>query len=287
MYQVLFSVYYPHARKCQLAKYGVLPLFDTFREESFNYFFSLYKGESITIRISCSEKDDIKRQIVEHFKTFFTSHSAEVLEVQLPLKKLFLDFPFNTLHFWEYDPFKSETLNSGNSKEDNYMTFLSRQCLSKLVSENRWDDASSFQVFIELFSVLKVLLEQKFGNEAILVFTELIEELKKRSGEQSYIIDKFANQGKGIYKQNQSDIEAYFHATKVQIEGSSQLQESWVTDWMGIIYQQLMTNATDFNQVYKVSRELILDVSSKIDLKQKGLVQVLALVSEMMRRGEN
>ena len=113
--------------------------------------------------------------------------------------------------------------------------------------------------------------------------------MKKRSGSQEHIIERFVSQGKGIYKQNQYDIDAYFHSTKMQIEGKSQLQEEWINDWMGIInvHPQLIVDDSDFRKVSKVIRELILDVSSKIDLRQKGLVQALSLVSELINKSDN
>lgn len=288
MYRLLFSIYYPHIQKRQLAKYGLKPLFEQLGVESFTYFFSLYKGENITIQIACSKKDITKRRITAHFEDFFSLYRTNQVEVRLPINQLFLDFPYNTLHFWDHFPFKSETLQL-EASESTRMTSLSNLCLSKLVSEDRWDDASTFQIFIDLFSVLKVLLEQKFGKDIISVFTELIAELKKRSGSQEYIIERFVTQGKGIYKQNQSEIDAYFHTTKLQIEGNSQLQEEWINDWMEIInvHPQLIVDDSDFRKVSKVIRELILDVSSKIDLSQKGLVQALSLVSEMINKGDN
>lgn len=289
MYRLLFSIYYPHIQKCQLAKYGLKPLFEQLGVESFTYFFSLYKGENITIQIACSEKELIKKQIVAHFEAFFSLYRTNQVEVQLPINQLFLNFPNNTLHFWDHNPFKSENLYSEDQNNGSYISSLSRQCLSKLASEDSWDDASTFQIFIDLFSVLKVLLEQKFGKDIISVFTELIAELKKRSGDGAHIIEKFVSQGKGIYKQNQSEIDAYFHTTKLQIEGNSQLQEEWINDWMGIInvHPQLIVDDSDFRNISKVIRELILDVSSKIDLRQKGLVQALSLVSEMINKSDN
>lgn len=280
----VFSIYYPHKQKCQLVKYAVLPLMKMPELESFNYFFSLYKGENMTIQVVCRNKEMIQRQVRTHFKTFFKIHGVRQKEIKLPVNQLFLDFEFNSIHFWEHNPFKSETMLPERSNNRIYNYALSRQCLLELASEQQWDDASSFQVFIDLFTVLKVMWEQKKCKSANSIFTNLITDLKKRSGGQEHIFEKFMSQGKGIYRQNQSDIDLYFQTTKLQIEDNSQMPEKWISDWVSIIrqYPQPILDNPDFRIVSKVIQELILNISSKIDLGQKGLVQALSVVSGLI-----
>ncbi|MDN5210566.1 hypothetical protein QQ020_00865 [Fulvivirgaceae bacterium BMA12] len=284
-YPLLFSIYYPHDQKCRLVKWGILPLLAGNDFNTVNFFFSNYKGENITMYLSNGNKargEKLVKDIKDSMDSFFDEHKAKALKMQLPLNQLFMDFPYNSIYFWERDPFKTAEATAKLQNPAAYYHLLSMHCLKRLSLENRWDDAATFKIFLELLMVLNIHFRLKYHIEAMAVFKELIEAIKRRAGDKGYLIDVFLQQGQDIYRQERLAIHDTFNSIKNQIIGETDLVQNRVEDWLEIIHLKQKTEPGQIQNVTSwIIMEIILDISSRIDLSQKGLIQAVGLVSMM------
>ncbi len=288
-YPLLFSIYYPHDQKCLLVKWGILPLLAGNDFKAVNFFLSNYKGENITMYLANGNKADRKRLVKDSMDSFFGEHKAKALKMQLPVNQLFLDFPHNSIHFWEKDPFGTGDATAKLQNPAAYYHVLSMHCLQRLSLENSWDDVTTFKIFMELLMVLNIYFGMKHHMETIAVFKELIEAIKQRAGGKGYLIDVFLRQGKDIYRQERPEIHKTFNGIKNQIIGETDFVESQVSDWLEIIHQKQKTQPGQITQnvTSRIIKEIILDISSRIDLSQKGLIQAVAVISMIAEDQDN
>lgn len=264
-------------------KMGVLPLFDKVGIKEFTYFLSRYKGENLTLGIGGSGIDKEVKLIKDHFNVFFEANAAKEQNIQLPTNQLFLDFPYNTIHFWEKNPFDPAVLQSEVRDTDEYATSLSMLCLKRLSNKNSWDDPSTLHIFIELLSILSCYVGYAYGINVNSSFSQLIEGLKNLAGDKEYLIAKFLELGAGIYREGKSGFDNYFQEISGQVKAGDGLREGPVNDWLEIIKKKGLEPdvITSPGKISEGIKELILDVASKIDLSHKGLIQAISVVSEL------
>jgi len=282
-----FSVYYPHDQRSLLIKEAILPLVDQPNVVMFNYFLSRYKGENVTIQLLPKDDVEFRSPLKEHFQWFFERHQAPQKQVDLPLDQLFLDFPNNTLHIWEEDPFRRQTMERQEVIVDNYQTRLSTKCLRTLASQEQWDESASFGVFIELLFWMSSYLDYH-GKDVKRIFSGFLTEMKYKLTGKEDLIQKYTRQGAGIYQQNKTNIDSYFKKISTQIKGSKEQQDDG-GDWLTIF--ELKVGIEDWEQgnspYTKLFDEFVFDVSQKIDLDQKALILALSVVSETIRESSN
>ena len=283
MGRILFSIFYPHDQRCRLVKMGVLPLFDKAEFKDFTYFLSRYKGENLTLGLYGKGIDKEVKLIKDHFNAFFEANAAKELNIQLPVNQLFLDFPYNTIHFWEQNPFGPAVLQPEVRDTDRYAASLSMLCLKRLSNQNSWEDSSTLHIFIELLSILSCYAGYEYGINVNSSFNQLIEGLKNRARDKEYLIDKFLELGAGIYREGKSRLDNYFQDISGQVKAPDGLREGRVDDWLDIIKKKRLAPAgvTSQSKLSEGIKELILDVASKIDLSHRGLIQAIAVVSEL------
>ena len=280
MDNILFSVFYPHSHRCRLAKSAVLPFIAQHQPVAFNCFFSLYKGENVTISCRTSERDETLKSIKKHFHCFFETFKAEQPQPRLPVNRLFLDFPCNTLHFWQENPFQSGGSPPVFQQNLDYYTALSLFCLNKLSRQDHWTDILTFDVFVELLTVLSGYIRQKFDADAVLIFDQLAEGLRNRAGDRAGLVDKFLDDGRVMYRERKSAIDRYFFEVNRQMKIPG-LVDGPVADWMNIIGKKntSFSSARAVDRVSALVKDLVLEVGARIDLSQKGLIRAIALVS--------
>lgn len=281
MDQLLLSVFYPHNQRCLLVKSGILPLLDPCELRNFSYFFSLYKGQNVTMYFHLDEADKAVRLIKDHFYTFFETYKAKQPEVRFPLNRLFMNFPYNTLHFWDKNPFQSGGMYSVHKNLD-YHTSLSVFCLKKLAGEQNWHDSLTFRIFLEILTILQSYIYRKYGIHITPVFDQLTEGLKNRAGDKANLVDSFFEQGKAIYREQPSEIDRYMNEVNKQNRMPNRMIDGFVSDWLNIIEKKKRPTSGEqtTKEIQDFVREIILDVVHKIDLSHKGLIQAIAVVSE-------
>ena len=248
-----------------------------------NYFLSRHKGENISMQIECAYKEKAIQHIRDSFNSFLERNRVEQPPVQLPLNQLFLDFPYNTLQIWEHNPFRKGILVESDQVDNDYLMLLSNKCLHVLSSEEQWDDATSFQIYIELLFVVAVYLKENLSVEPGLILKEVMADLSNKSKGSDNLIKRIQLQGKDIYRQNKSEIHEYHYQIHAAIT-SNNASEDWINDWLSIIEARLrlLNNLEDKGQVVNAIKELIFDTSQKIDLAQKGLIQAISVVDELI-----
>ena len=248
-----------------------------------NYFLSRNKGENISMQIECAYKEKAIQYIRDSFNSFLERNRVEQSDVQLPLNQLFLDFPYNTLQIWEHNPFRKGILVEIDQVDNDYLMLLSNKCLRVLSSEEQWDDATSFQVYIELLFIVTVYLKENLTIEPGLIMKEVMADLSNKSKGNDNLIKRIQLQGKDIFLQNKSGIHGYHHQIHAAII-SNNVNEDWINDWLIIIEArlQLLNNPEDKGQVVNAIKEIVFDTSQKIDLAQKGLIQAISVVDELI-----
>jgi len=248
-----------------------------------NYFLSRNKGENISMQIECAYKEKAIQHIRDSFYSFLERNRVEQSDVQLPLNQLFLDFTCNTLQIWDHNPFRKGILIGSDQVDKDYLMLLSNKCLRVLSSEEQWDDATSFQIYIELLFVVTVYLKENLTVEPGLILKEVMADLSNKSKGNDNLIKRIQLQGKDIYRQNKSGIHEYHHQIYKTII-SNNVNEDWINDWLSIIEArlQLLNNPEDKGQVVNAIKEMIFNTSQKIDLAQKGLIQAISVVDELI-----
>ena len=280
MNNLLFSVFYPHSHRCRLVKSAMLPFIARYQPAAFTCFFSLYKGENVTISCHTDQNDESLKSIKEHFYRFFETYKAQQPPTTLPTNQLFLDFPHNTLYFWQKNPFQTGGLPFGFQRNQDYYTSLSLFCLNKLSGQSHWTDTLTFNVFVELLTVLKYYVRREFAVDAVLIFDQLAEGVKNRAGERAELVDRFLEEGRLIYRERKLAIDRHFDEVNRQMEMPG-VVEGPVADWLNIIRKKEMRFSGDppGNRISAFVKDLVLEVGARIDLSQKGLIQAIALMS--------
>lgn len=248
-----------------------------------NFFLSRNKGENISMQIECAHKEKAIQHIRDSFYSFLERKRVEQSDVQLPLNQLFLDFPYNTLQIWDHNPFRKGILVGSVQVDNDYLMLLSNKCLRVLSSEEQWDEAISFQIYIELLFVITVYLKENLTVEPGLILKKVMTDLFNRSKGNDNLINRIQLQGKDIYRQNKSGIHGYHHQIHAAIS-SNNVNKDWINDWLSIIEAklQLLNNPKDKGQVINAIKEIVFDTSQKIDLAQKGLIQAISVIDQFI-----
>ena len=108
-------------------------------------------------------------------------------------------------------------------------------------------------------------------------------DLSNKSKGNDDLIKRIQLQGKNIYRQNKSGIHEYHHQIHAAITSNS-ANEDWINDWLRIIEARLrlLNNPENNGQVVNAFKEIVFDTSQKIDLAQKGLIQAISVVDELI-----
>ena len=234
------------------------------------------------MRLSVDQTDRAGEFIKNHFEEFFKKFSASQERVRLPLNRLFLNFPYNTTHIWENDPFQSADSSQGINIDHDYASSLSLLCLKKLSNEKSWNDGLTFRVFIELLSVLYLRFYENHSVNANSFFEFLITGLKNRVGDRAMLVDRFFEEGRVLYKERKIEIDNLLNTIKTQMGMPYKAVKRPVEDWLRIVNERKRGSAfeTDIPLIQNFVRDLVLDVAGKIDLSQKGLIKAISVVSE-------
>ena len=224
----------------------------------------------------------ITKIIKDHFYSFFDTYKVKEQEARLPLNQLFLDFPHNTIHFWEKNPFESGALRPEIHDNYDYYTALSFCCLKKLSNEDNWNDSLTFHIYIELLPVLNSYIQHEYGVDAVSIFHQLTESFKSKAGDRANLVDKFLGQGRSFYREHKPEIDGYFEEVKKQVEATNNVHHGPIIDWLNVIRKKKNPPAhqTTYYEMAEFVKGLILDVGGKIDLSHKGLIQAISVVSE-------
>jgi hypothetical protein len=126
--EILLSIFYPHKEKCTLVTFGVLPLLGKGSINLEDYFFSTYKGEGMAITLKVKDQGISHAEITNHFTAFFKKFPSKGKDIDLPVNKIFIDFPMNSFHIWDHDPFYNVHTRSGINRSEPY-----KNCCPKCV----------------------------------------------------------------------------------------------------------------------------------------------------------
>ncbi|MCG8309244.1 MAG: hypothetical protein MI975_17760 [Cytophagales bacterium] len=281
MNTLLFSIYYPHSKKSLIVAKCIKPLLKGVNYNKLNYFLSRYKGENVTIQLECDKVARTVEWIERCSGSFFKNHKAEQDDVGLPIRQLFLDFPFNTCHIWKHNPFRIGLQTKDGTAISEYQSVLSRRCLEILALEKDWDATASFQLFIELLFVIRAYLEVRRTVGPSQILARFQDELYKKLQDKGEVFKKYKKEGGEIFIKNGSAIVNYYRQIKMEIENSEK-RENWVEAWLKILKIKLDgLKAHDYRGIRKAVRELILDTGQKIDLNPQGLVQALSVTLKL------
>ncbi len=276
---ILYSVYYPHEKRFEIIRDGILPLLGKIEFDRMDYFLSTYKGENVSMMLDTSNWG-IKTTIEDHFHDFFAEHSFEVAEKKLPINQLFLDFEPNTIHLWDFNPFKNKERDLNKITIHKNEHHLSDKCLSVLSINQSWDEGDSVQFYLNILIVIDCLLRidsrvpTSFANTLIL-------NLKSKFNNKVNLFLEYLRNGEGIYTSNSDSIIRHFEYIK-SIVKSTEVKNSELSEWISIVKNWIDSPESDI-QISSIDRcvALIICINQKIDLNPKSLVMALGIIQRL------
>lgn len=273
--EILVSLYYPHQKKCTLVTFGVLPLLGKGSINLEDYFFSTYKGEGMVITLSNQGRSHV--EITNHFTAFFRKFPSKMKDVSLPVNQIFIDFPMNSFHIWDNDPFNNVNTRSGINRYEPHKKFLSEMCLGYIGQEDPWDAESSFLFFMELLILVKHFCHDVIGHDSTDLFESVYNQLSMGLKSNVSLLHNTFERGKSIYEVNEKDIQAYSHQIREAVINIDTLD--WAEKWRTIIELKLDGNKSRY--AIGMLKDLIFDAAQKIDLLQDGLIRALGVCREL------
>ena len=276
---ILFSVYYPHENRFKLIRKGLIPLLDKIKYDGMDYFLSTYKGENITMMVDSSNME-VKTIIENHFHNFFVDNSIEVPEKKLPLNQLFLDFKPNSIHFWDYNPFKNRQRALKKIIIQKNESELSNKCLSVLSNNQSWDMEESVQFYLNILIIIDCLLH--FDSMVSTSVANILQlNLKSKFNRKVNLYREYLKNGEGIYTSNSDSIIRHYEYIK-KIVKSAEIKNSDLSDWISIVKNLMNSPESDFQiSSSDLCGSLIFGINQKIDLNPKGLVIALGVYQSL------
>ncbi len=276
---ILFSIYYPHEKRFGLVRDGILPLLGKIKYDRMDYFLSTYKGENLSMMFKTSYKDS-KTIIENHFHDFFVDHGIEVAEKQLPLNQLFLDFKPNTLHIWDFNPFKNKQRDLAKLIIQKKESELSDKCLSVLANSLSWDKGESVQFYLNILIIISFLLQldsvtpSRFANA--LQFN-----LKSKFNRKVDLFQEYLKNGEGIFTSNRLSIIRHYEYVR-EIAKNGDVKDNDLSEWVSLV-KNWMVSPDSHNQISSIDQcvSLIFNLNQKIDLNPKGLVIALGILQRL------
>jgi hypothetical protein len=274
---ILFSVYYPHAMRTLLIEKAITPLLTKLHYTAFDFFLSTYKGENITIKLNGIHRSS-KNAIQKNFDVFFGDYSVESSKVRLPVNRQFLDFGANTLHIWDFNPFKVGQRELDRIAVETHHSLLSTKCLSILVKVKAWSETSSFQVFTDL--LLAALSYLSYSESDAEVFLGIMQsDLEKKLKQQKETYEKYLLKGIGIFERNRDSIMQYYERIERTVR-DEEPADTEIREWMAIIKVWIeYKRQKNQNSIEQALASLVMDASQKIDLNPSGLIMAVGLLS--------
>jgi hypothetical protein len=227
--------------------------------------------------ITLKHQDISHAEITNHFTAFFKKFPSKVKDLDLPVNKIFIDFPMNSFHIWDHDPFYNIHTRSGIDRSEPYKKLLSEICLGYIDQEDSWAAESSFRFFLELFILVKHFCNDVIGQDATYLFESVHNHLNMGLKSNISLLYNTLDQGKSLYKINEKDIMAYSHQIRDAVIDKETLD--WAEKWRTII--ELKLNGNKSKYAIDMLRDLIFDAAQKIDLLQDGLIRALGACREL------
>lgn len=285
METLVCTVYYPHNRLRLLIREAVFPMLERIKEypefRLINFRLSAYKGENIILWFECSDansREKLRDYINAGMHEFIIARTeTNARPAEFPLKKLFMDIPPNSIHFWDKHPFKTVTFSGSDAETDRQVqSLISRQCLNHLFNSGNESGQDLYKLFIQLIIIFNLVCYGNtvhvpdFVNRVLLK----IKSLKKNSLEAVSLMEgKYRNDYYRNRQQTDQQVSEMIRLFRSPMNSSHNLLAlDWVKLFKEIKNMRISNSSAGQLQFYA---EIFIEISQKLSLEADMLIKAM------------
>jgi hypothetical protein len=288
MEPLVCTAYYPHNRLRLLIREAVFPMLEKIKNYPefylLNFRLSAYKGENIILWFDCSDansREKLRDYINAGMHEFIVARPAtNDMPAEFPLRKLFMDIPPNSIHFWDKHPFKAKTFSGSDAETDRQVqSLVSRQCLNHLYNSRNDFGQDLYKLYIQLIIIFSLVC---YGNTAHLpdianrVLLK-VKSLKKNSLEGLRLLEgKYRNEYFRHRLQTDRQVSEMIRLFRFPVNSNDNfLALDWVKLFKEIENIRTSKSSADQRQFYS---EIFIEISQKLSLVVDELIKAMVIL---------